>query len=95
MAAMMCMLVALGGLPLNPDALVLVALGGDHDVRLVQHKHADLLGVKDLQLDAPVEDGARCSDHDVLLDGGAARHYGQGTIATRSFFLHDSSFMRL
>ena len=66
------------GLPLNPDALVLVSLGGDHDVGLVQHKHADLLGVKDLQLEAPVEDRARRSDHDVLLDRGAAHHYRTG-----------------
>uniref|UniRef100_A0A8C5CX34 Uncharacterized protein n=1 Tax=Gadus morhua TaxID=8049 RepID=A0A8C5CX34_GADMO len=56
------------GLPLNPDALVLMSLGGDHDVRLVQNKHADLLWVKELQLEAPVKDGARRSDHDVLLD---------------------------
>lgn len=40
--------------PLDPDALVLVTLCGNHDVSLVQDEDADLLGVDYLQFGAPV-----------------------------------------
>uniref|UniRef100_A0A8C7FVC2 Uncharacterized protein n=1 Tax=Oncorhynchus kisutch TaxID=8019 RepID=A0A8C7FVC2_ONCKI len=53
--------------PLDPDALVLVTLCGDHDISLVQDKDADLLGVDDLQFGAPVQDRARCPDDNLLL----------------------------
>uniref|UniRef100_A0A673ZEW2 Uncharacterized protein n=1 Tax=Salmo trutta TaxID=8032 RepID=A0A673ZEW2_SALTR len=53
--------------PLDPDALVLVTLCGDHDISLVQDKDADLLGVDDLQFRAPVQDCARCPDDNLLL----------------------------
>uniref|UniRef100_A0A3Q2QBT9 Uncharacterized protein n=1 Tax=Fundulus heteroclitus TaxID=8078 RepID=A0A3Q2QBT9_FUNHE len=42
-------------LPLDPDALVLVSLRGDHDVGFVQHKHSDLLGIYKLEFTAPVQ----------------------------------------
>uniref|UniRef100_A0A8C6HLG2 Uncharacterized protein n=1 Tax=Mus spicilegus TaxID=10103 RepID=A0A8C6HLG2_MUSSI len=44
-------------LPLDADALVLVALSRYHHISLVQNKHLDLLGVNELQLGAPVQDG--------------------------------------
>uniref|UniRef100_A0A8C7LZS0 Uncharacterized protein n=1 Tax=Oncorhynchus mykiss TaxID=8022 RepID=A0A8C7LZS0_ONCMY len=44
--------------PLDPDALVLVTLCGNHDVSLVQDEDADLLGVDDLQ----------CPDDNLLLN---------------------------
>uniref|UniRef100_A0A8C7HPC5 Uncharacterized protein n=1 Tax=Oncorhynchus kisutch TaxID=8019 RepID=A0A8C7HPC5_ONCKI len=43
--------------PLDPDALVLVTLCGNHDVSLVQDEDADLLRVDDLQ----------CPDDNLLL----------------------------
>lgn len=52
---------------MDPDALVPMALRGDHHVGLVQHKHADLLGIDDLKFGAPVEDCARRSNDDLLL----------------------------
>ena len=57
---------------MNANALVLVALDGDHHVRLVQHKHVDLLEVKEVELDVgPVEDLARRADDDVFCELGA------------------------
>uniref|UniRef100_A0A4W4DVP9 Uncharacterized protein n=1 Tax=Electrophorus electricus TaxID=8005 RepID=A0A4W4DVP9_ELEEL len=55
-------------LPLDADALVLMALRGDHDVGLVQHEHADLLGVHQLELEEPVEHGPGRANHYLLLD---------------------------
>uniref|UniRef100_A0A803VJI8 Uncharacterized protein n=1 Tax=Ficedula albicollis TaxID=59894 RepID=A0A803VJI8_FICAL len=54
--------------PLNADTLVLVALGGNHHICLIQHKHLDLLGIDELQFGAPVQHGARCADDDLLRD---------------------------
>uniref|UniRef100_A0A8C3UZL0 Uncharacterized protein n=1 Tax=Catharus ustulatus TaxID=91951 RepID=A0A8C3UZL0_CATUS len=45
-------------IPLNSDTLVLVALGGDHHICLIQHKHLDLLGIYEFQFGAPVQHGA-------------------------------------
>uniref|UniRef100_A0A4W3GN96 Uncharacterized protein n=1 Tax=Callorhinchus milii TaxID=7868 RepID=A0A4W3GN96_CALMI len=42
--------------PLNSNALVLVTLGCNHDISLVQDKHFDVLGVDEAQLCAPVHD---------------------------------------
>uniref|UniRef100_A0A8C4ZW28 Uncharacterized protein n=1 Tax=Gadus morhua TaxID=8049 RepID=A0A8C4ZW28_GADMO len=64
--------------PLDADALVLVALRGDHDVRLVQHKHLDHLGVDELKLDAPVQHGPRGADDDLLLELHAPLHWSEG-----------------
>ena len=84
------------GLPLNTDALVLVTLCGDHDIGLVQHKHSDLFGVKDLQLEGPVEDGPRRSDHNLFLNHGAARHYmEQVAIATKSTKRLNNTFVHM
>lgn len=44
-----------------------MTLRSDHDVGLVQHKHPDLLGVDELELEAPVQHGSRRADHDLLL----------------------------
>uniref|UniRef100_A0A8C5TZL6 Uncharacterized protein n=1 Tax=Malurus cyaneus samueli TaxID=2593467 RepID=A0A8C5TZL6_9PASS len=48
----------LASVPLNADALVLVALRGDHHICLIQHKHLDLLGIYELQFGTPVQHGA-------------------------------------
>lgn len=55
-------------------ALVAVPLRGDHHIRLVQDEHGDLLGVDEMVLGAPVEDGARRSDHNLLLQWDASFH---------------------
>uniref|UniRef100_A0A8C3DHB9 Uncharacterized protein n=1 Tax=Corvus moneduloides TaxID=1196302 RepID=A0A8C3DHB9_CORMO len=54
--------------PLDADALVLVALGRDHHIRLIQHKHLDLLGIDEFQFGTPVQHGAGCADYDLLRD---------------------------
>uniref|UniRef100_A0A8C4W4Z0 Uncharacterized protein n=1 Tax=Gopherus evgoodei TaxID=1825980 RepID=A0A8C4W4Z0_9SAUR len=43
-------------LPLNADALILMALGCYHHVSLIQDKHFNLLGVYEFQFGAPVQD---------------------------------------
>uniref|UniRef100_A0A674HIF1 Uncharacterized protein n=1 Tax=Taeniopygia guttata TaxID=59729 RepID=A0A674HIF1_TAEGU len=48
-------------IPLNADALVLVTLGGDHHICLIQHEHLDLLGIYEFQFGTPVQHGARSS----------------------------------
>uniref|UniRef100_A0A8C9L639 Uncharacterized protein n=1 Tax=Serinus canaria TaxID=9135 RepID=A0A8C9L639_SERCA len=53
--------------PLNADALVLVALGGDHHICLIQHEHLDLLGIYEFQLGTPVQHGAGCADYDLII----------------------------
>uniref|UniRef100_H2SQ26 Uncharacterized protein n=1 Tax=Takifugu rubripes TaxID=31033 RepID=H2SQ26_TAKRU len=61
--------------PLDADALVPVALHGDHHIGLVQHEHGDLLGVDGLPLGAPVVDGAGRPDDD-LRRLRSATHFG-------------------
>lgn len=63
--------------PVDPYALVPMTLCGDHHVSLVEHKHSNLLGVNELVLGAPVEDGARCSDNNLLLQLSASLHWKQ------------------
>uniref|UniRef100_A0A665USK7 Uncharacterized protein n=1 Tax=Echeneis naucrates TaxID=173247 RepID=A0A665USK7_ECHNA len=41
--------------PMDTNTLVPMTLCGDHHIRLVQHKHCDLLGVNELVLGAPVQ----------------------------------------
>uniref|UniRef100_A0A8C8W7I4 Uncharacterized protein n=1 Tax=Peromyscus maniculatus bairdii TaxID=230844 RepID=A0A8C8W7I4_PERMB len=55
-------------LPLDADALVLVALSCYHHISLVQNKHLDLLGVNELQLGAPVQDGPGGANDNLLTD---------------------------
>lgn len=58
-------------------ALVLVALKRDHHVRLIQHKHGDLLDVEKPELDAPVQHFARSADHYVFVYVGPSHHCGR------------------
>uniref|UniRef100_A0A8C9YQY7 Uncharacterized protein n=1 Tax=Sander lucioperca TaxID=283035 RepID=A0A8C9YQY7_SANLU len=60
--------------PMDPNALVPVALRGDHHISLVEHKHRNLLGVNELVLGAPVEDCAWCSNDNLLLQLHASLH---------------------
>uniref|UniRef100_A0A672U281 Uncharacterized protein n=1 Tax=Strigops habroptila TaxID=2489341 RepID=A0A672U281_STRHB len=53
-------------LPLNADALVLMALGCYHHISLIQHKHFDFLGIYEFELGTPVEHSAR-SQHVTVL----------------------------
>uniref|UniRef100_A0A8D2DLD7 Uncharacterized protein n=1 Tax=Sciurus vulgaris TaxID=55149 RepID=A0A8D2DLD7_SCIVU len=55
-------------LPLDADALILVALGGYHHVSLIQNKHFDPLGVNEPELGAPVQDGPRGTNDNLLTD---------------------------
>lgn len=52
--------------PLDTDALVLVPLGGNHDICFIQDKDFDFLGINELQLGAPVQDSARGANDDLL-----------------------------
>lgn len=52
---------------MDANTLVPMTLCGDHHICLIQHKHSNLLGVNELILCAPVEDCARCSYDNLLL----------------------------
>lgn len=53
-------------LPLDADALILVALSSYHHISLIQNKHLDLLGVDELELGAPVQNSSRGADDNLL-----------------------------
>ena len=53
-------------LPLDSDGLILVALRVDHNVGLIKDKDVDLLQVNHSETCAPVEQGARRTDDDVV-----------------------------
>uniref|UniRef100_G3W1Y5 Uncharacterized protein n=1 Tax=Sarcophilus harrisii TaxID=9305 RepID=G3W1Y5_SARHA len=55
-------------IPLDTDTLILMALRGYHYVSFIQNKHLDLLGVNEFQLGAPIQDGARSTNHNLLTD---------------------------
>uniref|UniRef100_A0A8C9S8C9 Uncharacterized protein n=1 Tax=Scleropages formosus TaxID=113540 RepID=A0A8C9S8C9_SCLFO len=48
--------------PLDAYTLILVALCGNHDISLIQHKHLDLFGINELKLEAPVQHCARSAN---------------------------------
>lgn len=50
-----------------PDALILVALRGNHHIGLVQHENADFLDVECTILADPVQHFARCADQNVVV----------------------------
>uniref|UniRef100_A0A8C6ZMS7 Uncharacterized protein n=1 Tax=Nothoprocta perdicaria TaxID=30464 RepID=A0A8C6ZMS7_NOTPE len=55
-------------LPLNADALILMTLGCNHYISLIQDKHFDFLGIYEFQFGTPVQHGARFSQwHFTLL----------------------------
>lgn len=54
-----------------------MTLHGDHHISLVQHKHCNPLWVNELVLGTPVEDGARCSDDNLLLQLSASLHWAE------------------
>uniref|UniRef100_A0A8C2SQ21 Uncharacterized protein n=1 Tax=Coturnix japonica TaxID=93934 RepID=A0A8C2SQ21_COTJA len=56
--------------PLDADALGGESLRVNHDVSLVQHKHADPPHVEQSSLEAPVQHGAWCADDNLLLQVG-------------------------
>ena len=68
-------------LPLDADALVLVALSRYHHISLVQNKHLDLLGVNELQLGAPVQDGPGGNNDNLLTDLMTSFHSGKETFS--------------
>uniref|UniRef100_A0A673JWE2 Uncharacterized protein n=1 Tax=Sinocyclocheilus rhinocerous TaxID=307959 RepID=A0A673JWE2_9TELE len=45
--------------PLDTNALVLMALCGDHDISFIQDEHLDLPGVDEFKLLAPIQNSAR------------------------------------
>uniref|UniRef100_A0A3Q2HI84 Uncharacterized protein n=1 Tax=Equus caballus TaxID=9796 RepID=A0A3Q2HI84_HORSE len=63
-------------LPLDADALILVALSSYHHVSLIQNEHFDLLGVNELELGAPVQNGPRGANDNVLTDLLTSFHCG-------------------
>lgn len=69
-------------LPLDADALVLVALSCYHHVSLVQNKHLDLLGVNELQLGAPVQDGPWGANDNLLTDLLTSFHCGKNMFSS-------------
>uniref|UniRef100_A0A8C6ZQV3 Uncharacterized protein n=1 Tax=Nothoprocta perdicaria TaxID=30464 RepID=A0A8C6ZQV3_NOTPE len=55
-------------LPLNADALILMTLGCNHYISLIQDKHFDFLGIYEFQFGTPVQHGARCANYNLLRD---------------------------
>uniref|UniRef100_A0A803YK93 Uncharacterized protein n=1 Tax=Meleagris gallopavo TaxID=9103 RepID=A0A803YK93_MELGA len=53
--------------PLDADALGGESLRVNHDVSLIQHKHADPPHVEQSPLEAPVQHGAWCANDNLLL----------------------------
>uniref|UniRef100_A0A673JSQ0 Uncharacterized protein n=1 Tax=Sinocyclocheilus rhinocerous TaxID=307959 RepID=A0A673JSQ0_9TELE len=53
--------------PLDTNALVLMALCGDHDISFIQDEHLDLPGVDEFKLLAPIQNSARSANHDLFL----------------------------
>ena len=68
-------------LPLDADALILVALSSYHHVSLIQNKHLDLLGVNELELGAPVQNSPRGANDNVLTDFLTSFHCGDKTFS--------------
>lgn len=64
--------------PLDADTLGGESLRVNHDISLVQHKHADPPHVEQSPLEAPVQHGARCADDNLLLQHGAWGHCRRG-----------------
>lgn len=62
-------------LPLDADALVLVALCCDHDISLVKHKYHYLLGVYEFEFTAPVQHGTWCANNNLFLQLHAPLHW--------------------
>uniref|UniRef100_A0A3P8WL00 Uncharacterized protein n=1 Tax=Cynoglossus semilaevis TaxID=244447 RepID=A0A3P8WL00_CYNSE len=61
-------LAVLGQLPpLDSNALVTMTLRGDHHISLIQDKQSDVFGVNILELGAPIENCAWCSDDNLLI----------------------------
>uniref|UniRef100_A0A452F713 Uncharacterized protein n=1 Tax=Capra hircus TaxID=9925 RepID=A0A452F713_CAPHI len=75
-------------LPLDADALILVALSGYHHVSLIQNKHLDLLGVDELELGAPVQNGPRGANDNVLTDFLTSFHCGDKMCSFWMKFAH-------
>lgn len=61
--------------PLDADTLVFVTLRCDHDIRLIQHEHPNLLGIDEPQLAAPVQHGAGRANDDLFLKLHTALHW--------------------
>uniref|UniRef100_A0A674KCW3 Uncharacterized protein n=1 Tax=Terrapene triunguis TaxID=2587831 RepID=A0A674KCW3_9SAUR len=76
-------------LPLNADALILMALGCYHHISLIQDKHFNLLGVYEFQFGAPVQDSARSANYNLLRDLLTSLHWGVFPL-TLTFIASDS-----
>lgn len=57
---------------MNANTLILMALGVNHNVRLVQNEHRDFLHIDHLELDDPVQNLAGCSDDYVIGNPGSS-----------------------
>uniref|UniRef100_A0A673LWD4 Uncharacterized protein n=1 Tax=Sinocyclocheilus rhinocerous TaxID=307959 RepID=A0A673LWD4_9TELE len=53
--------------PLDTNALVLMALCGDHDISFIQDEHLDLPGVDEFKLLAPIQNSTRSANHDLTV----------------------------
>lgn len=53
--------------PLDTNALVLMALCGDHDISFIQDEHLDPLGLDEFKLLAPIQNCTGSANHDLFL----------------------------
>uniref|UniRef100_A0A8C1NQ08 Uncharacterized protein n=1 Tax=Cyprinus carpio TaxID=7962 RepID=A0A8C1NQ08_CYPCA len=51
--------------PLDTNALVLMALCGDHDISFIQDEHLDPLGLDEFKLLAPIQNCTGSANHDL------------------------------
>uniref|UniRef100_A0A8B9PWQ0 Uncharacterized protein n=1 Tax=Apteryx owenii TaxID=8824 RepID=A0A8B9PWQ0_APTOW len=77
-------------LPLNADALILMALGRYHHVSLIQDKHFDLLGIYEFQFGTPVQHSARCANYNLLGDLLTPLHFSRWYFTILTFIASDS-----
>lgn len=68
---------------MDPDALVPMALCGNHHIGLIQHEHGYLFGVDELVFDTPVEDCAWCSNDNVFFQLDTTLHCEQSDTAIK------------
>lgn len=51
----------------DADALILMALGCNHNIGFIQHKHTDPFDVKHTELGAPIEHFSWCANDDMVI----------------------------
>lgn len=51
---------------MNPNALILMTLRGNHDISFIQHEHLYFAQIKNLEFETPIQNFPRCPDYYVV-----------------------------